>query len=108
MHKMQKTLGLGLSLIAILSFVALTAIGQDSMKQKTVTIQGKVSAVTDTTVTVIDDQKASQTITIDDKTKISKGGKDATSADIKPDDSVVVVASAGEGNALTAVTIKIT
>ena len=106
---MPKTLKFGVGLIAILCFVALTAIGQDTMKPpKTVTINGKVSAVTDTTLTVIDEQKASQTITIDAKTKISKAGKAATPADIKPDDAVVVVASKGEGNALTAVTIKVT
>jgi hypothetical protein len=109
MHRMPKTLTLGLGLIAILSFVALTGIGQETMKPpKTVTINGKVSAVTETTLTVIDDQKASQIIAIDAKTKIWKAGKDATAADIKPDDAVVVVATKGEGNALTAVTIKVT
>jgi uncharacterized protein DUF5666 len=106
---MPRTLILGLGLIAIVSFVALTAIGQDSMKApKTVTITGKVSAVDGSTLTVVDDQKASQIITIDAKTKVSKGGKDATAADIKADDAVVVVASKGADNALTAVTIKIT
>ena len=109
MHRMPKTFTLGLGLIAVLSFVVLTALGQDSMKaQNTVTINGKVTAVTGTTLTSVDDQKASQTVTIDAKTKVSKGGKDATAADIKPDDVVVVVASKGADDALTAVTVKIT
>src|ERR1041385_3004904 len=109
MQRMPRTLILGLGLIAIVSFVALTAIGQDSMKApKTVTITGKVSAVDASTLTVVDDQKASQIITIDAKTKVSKGGKAATAADIKPDDAVVVVASKDANNALTAVSIKIT
>ena len=103
---------LGLGVIAILSFFALTAIGQDTMKApkapKHVTINGKVSAVTDTSLTLVDDQKATQTIAIDAKTKISKAGKDATAADIKPDDVVVVTANQGADNTLTAVMIKVT
>jgi hypothetical protein len=109
MHKTPKMLTMGLGFIAILSFVAMTAIGQDSAKTpKTVTINGTVSAVNGTTLTVVDDQKASQTITIDANTKVSKGGKDATAADIKADDAVVVTASKDANNALTAVTIKVT
>jgi hypothetical protein len=36
-----------------------------------------------------------------------KGGKDATLADLKPDDMVVVVAKKGDGDALTAVKITV-
>lgn len=115
---MGSTLRLGLGLIAILSFVALTAIGQittesygqEPEKQKapeTITINGKVSAIDAVSVTVVDDQKASHTIGIDDKTKISKAGKDAKAADIKADDAVVIEARKGEGNVLTAITIKV-
>lgn len=78
------------------------------MSAQTITINGKVKAVTELTLTVVDDQKAEHTIGLAAKTKITKAGKDATAADIKADDSVVVVASKGEGNALTAVTITVT
>ncbi|PWT91394.1 MAG: hypothetical protein C5B55_08200 [Blastocatellia bacterium] len=121
MQRIRKTFRLGVGLISILSFVALTALGQitttawshsqeptTSKKPQTVTINGKVSAINETSLTVVDDQKASQTIAIDSKTKISKAGKAATIADIKPDDAVVVVATKGDGDALTAVTIKVT
>ena len=116
---MGKTLKLGLGLVAILSFVALTAIGQalatasysqDPEKQKmpeTITLNGKVSAIDAMSVTIVDDQKASTTIAIDAKTKISKAGKDAKAADIKADDAVVIEARKGEGDALTAITIKV-
>ena len=73
---------------------------------ETVTIDGKVSAVSETSVTVVDSKKAEKTIVIDTDTKITKSGKDATPADIKADDSVVVVAKA-EGDALKAISIKI-
>lgn len=117
---MQRTFKLGLGLISILSFVVLVAIWQatattnsyfqEPMTPKapqTVTISGKVSAVSDTSVTVVDDQKASQTVAIDAKTKISKAGKSAKAGDIKADDAVVIVAVKGEGDALTAVSIKV-
>jgi len=47
------------------------------------------------------------TVGIDAKTKITKAGKVVTAADIKPEDAVIVVAAKGEGDALTAVTIKV-
>ena len=117
-REMVKSLRLGLGLIAILSFVALTAIGQalvtasysqDPEKKKmpeTITLNGKVSAIDDMSVTIVDDQKASTTIAIDSKTKISKAGKNAKAADIKADDAVVIEARKGEGDALTAISIK--
>ena len=74
---------------------------------QTVTINGKVKEVTASALTVIDDQKAEQSIGLDAKTKITKAGKNATIVDIKADDAVVVVASKGEGGALTAVTVKV-
>jgi Domain of unknown function (DUF5666) len=122
---MGSTLRLALG-IAILS-LALTAIGQITTtaygqepekpkpeKQKpekpqpgeTITINGKVSAIDDMSITVVDDQKATHTIAIDAKTKISKAGKDAKAADIKAEDAVVVEARKGEADVLTAITIK--
>jgi hypothetical protein len=73
---------------------------------QTVTIDGKVSAVSETSVTVVDAKKAEKTIVIDANTKIMKSGKAATAADIKAEDSVVVVAKAN-GDALTAISINI-
>ena len=119
MQKSSRMLKLILGLIAIACLVVPNALGKittaqdpapkESSKQKaeTVTINGKVSAVTETTVTVVDDQKAEQTVAIDVKTKITKAGKKATAADIMAEDAVVVVASKGDGNSLTAIEIKI-
>jgi hypothetical protein len=104
-------------LLAIVSLATPAVIGQDSkQKQKpseeqtaaqTVTVDGTVSAVSETSVTVVDATKAETTITIDTKTKVTKSGKAATPADIKANDKVVVVATKGEGDALTAVSIKV-
>ena len=112
MVKMSRGLRLGFGLIANLSFVALTGIGQTPAKpaepqKDTVTVNGKVSAITDTSVTIVDDQQASHTFTIDAKTKISKAGKKANAADIKADDMAVVEASKGEGDTMTAVSITV-
>jgi len=79
---------------------------QEMMAQK-VTINGTVKSVSDSSLTVVDSEKAEQTISLDAKTQITKAGKAATAADIKADDSVVVVANKGEGT-LTAVTITVT
>jgi hypothetical protein len=117
---MSKTnkLGLGLGVLLATFLMISTGIGRSVSSQDpkpepgtekaapTVTIDGKVSAVSETSVTVVDAKKAEKTITIDANTKITKAGKAATPADIKADDAVVVVAK-GEGDVLTAVTIKI-
>ncbi len=84
---------------------SLPASTQEMMAKK-VTINGTVKSVTESTLTVVDSEKAEQTISLDAKTKIMKGGKAATAADIKADDSVVIVANKGEGT-LTAVTITV-
>lgn len=118
MLRNSRLLKFSLGLIAVASLIVPTAIGQITTAQtpqagpstqtpETVTINGKVSAVTDTSVTVVDDQKAEQVINIDAKTKITKAGKAAKAADLKADDAVTVVASKGEGNALTAISIKV-
>lgn len=75
--------------------------------ENTITINGTISAIDASAVTVVDDQKASHKIAIDTNTKISKAGKDATIADVKADDAVVVEARKGEGDALTAISIKV-
>src|SRR5215831_287490 len=118
MRKTARMFTLALGSVLATSLLVPTVIGQashqqpksDSQMQKsaqTVTIDGKVSAVSENSVTVVDSKKAENTITIDTNTKITKGGKAATAADIKADDSITVVASKGEGGALTAVSIKV-
>jgi hypothetical protein len=87
--------------------------GQDPQDQKmpvkpsdqTTTINGKVTTVTEVTVTVVDGAKNEHVITLGPNTKVTKGGKSATLADIKADDAVVVVATKDENEALTAVSI---
>ena len=76
-------------------------------KEDTITINGKVKSATADALTVVDDQNAEQTIALNGKTKITKAGKAAKAADIKADDAVVVIATKGEGGALTAMTITI-
>jgi preprotein translocase subunit YajC len=75
---------------------------------ETVTINGKVKAVTDTSLTIVDDKNTELTINLAAQTKITKAGKTATTTDIKANDAVVVVGNEGEDNALTAVTISVT
>jgi hypothetical protein len=110
-------------LVAILSAILITgtALAQQDSKKKTgsdgqtstekqdqtVTIKGKVTTVTDSTLTVVDASKKPQTITLDATTKVTKGGKDATVADLKTDDSVVVLAKKGEGDVLMAISITV-
>jgi hypothetical protein len=117
MRKTSRTLTLASSLLSIVSFATPAVIGQESQQKpktseqetaaQTVTVDGTVSAVSETSVTVVDATKAEKTITIDAKTKVTKAGKPATPGDIKANDKVVVVATKGEGDALTAVSIKV-
>ena len=111
------TLGLALVVAAVLAVPATFAIVQQPQQpapespsaqtQKTVTIKGTVSNVSEGSVTVLDSNKAEQKIAIDANTKITKAGKAATAADLKANDAIEVVASKGEGDALTAITIKV-
>ena len=116
---MSKSKKLGLIFGVLLATVLMisTGIAQSAQQEKpkdpgtqmtpqTVTIDGKVSAVSETSVTIVDSKKVEKTIVIDGTTKITKSGKVATPADIKADDTVVVVAKA-EGDALTAISIKV-
>jgi hypothetical protein len=115
MHKIFKAeavkLCFGLALVAM--WVVTPAIGQTTkvkdgqMSAQTVTINGKVKMASETALTVVDDQKAEVIVSLDAKTKITKGGKAATAADIKADDTVTVVATKGEGDTLTAKTITV-
>jgi hypothetical protein len=77
-------------------------------KSETVTFTGKVTAVSDTSLTIVDDQKAEHTVSLGAQTKITKAGKSAKAGDIKADDSVTVVAQKGDGDVFTAVSISVT
>lgn len=79
-----------------------------AQKMKTATINGTVSAVTDSAVTIVDSQKAEHTLAVTADTKVTKGGKDATIADVKADDVVAIEAVKGDGNTWTALKISVT
>ena len=76
-------------------------------KQKTSTINGTVSAVTDSAVTIVDTAKAEHVLAVTSETKVTKSGKDATLADVKANDAVVVVAKKGEDGSWTALKISV-
>jgi methionine-rich copper-binding protein CopC len=117
MEKTSRILVLSLGALLLISLVVPVSIAhpvtrsseqaQQEPAPKPITINGTVSTVSETSLTVLDAKKVEQTITIDANTKITKGGKAATATDIKANDSVVVVAQKGEGTALTAVSIKV-
>jgi hypothetical protein len=118
---MQKLLSaklvmLSIGFVFVVSLVVPTAIAQSTQinqatnvqdPAQTVTINGKVSAVSASTVTVVDAQKAEHLVVLDAKTMITKAGKAITPAEIKAEDLVAVVASKGEGDSLVAKTITI-
>ena len=76
-------------------------------KQKTSTINGTVSAVTDAAVTIVDSAKAEHTVAVTSETKVTKSGKDATLADVKANDAVTVEATKGEDGTWTALKIAV-
>ena len=76
-------------------------------KMKTAKLNGTVSAVTDSTLTIIDSQKAEHTLAVTSETKVTKGGKDAALADVKANDVVIVEAQQGEGGTWTALKIAV-
>jgi len=76
-------------------------------KMKTAMLNGTVSAVTDTALTIVDSTKAEHTVAVTSETKVTKAGKDATLADVKANDVVTVEVQKGEGNTLTALNISV-
>ena len=76
-------------------------------KTDTTTLNGTVSAITDSTVTIVDSQKAEHTLALTSDTKVTKAGKDATLADVKANDVVAVEAKKGEGDTWTALRISV-
>ncbi len=116
MNKLLRALGAAMLCVGLLS----TAIGamqdpaapaketKEKQKADTTTINGTVSAVTDSAVTIVDDQKAEHTVAVTGETKVTKAGKDATLADVKANDVVAVEVKKGDGDTWTAVKIAVT
>ena len=116
MSKILRALGaamlcLGLLSSAIMAKQEQTTPAKDPHKKehkaKTTTINGTVSAVTDSAVTIVDTEKAEHTLTVTSETKVMKGGKDATLADVKAHDVVAIEATKGEGNSWTTLKISV-
>lgn len=76
-------------------------------KAQTSTINGTVSAVTDSAVTIVDSAKAELTVAVNSETKVTKSGKDATLADLKANDNVTVEAKKGDDGTWTALKISV-
>jgi len=80
---------------------------QTKKEQKTATLNGTVSAVTDSALTIVDSQKAEHTLAVTSQTKVTKAGKDAALADVKANDVVTVEAQKGDDNTWTALSISV-
>jgi len=115
MSKLSRALGaamLCLGLLLSAGFVMAkqepTTPARDQMKkEKTAMINGTVSAVTDSTLTIVDSKKAEHTLAVTSDTKVTKAGKDAAIADVKANDVVTVEVKKGEGNTWTALKISV-
>jgi hypothetical protein len=115
MTKLPRALGAAMLGLALLSSASVMA-KQDpapakETKQKhkdTATINGTVSAVTDSAVTIVDGEKAEHTVAVTSDTKVTKAGKDATLADVKANDVVAIEVKKGDGDTWTAVKIAVT
>jgi hypothetical protein len=81
--------------------------GAAAQQANTVTITGMVTGGDKNVLTVTDDKNAEFKVTVTSDTKVSKAGKAATAADLKPNDKVTVQAKSGTDGALTAMTIDI-
>lgn len=78
-----------------------------AQKKNTTMINGTVSTVTDSALTIVDNEKAEHTLAITSETKVMKGGKDAVVADLKANDVVSIEAEKGEGNTWKALKIMV-
>lgn len=119
MTNLSRALGAAMLCLALLVLGSVTMAKQDPAKpaqdpaqkeekQKTSTINGTVSAVTDSTLTIVDGKKAEHTLAVTGETKVTKAGKDATLADVKANDIVTVEATKGADNTWTALKISVT
>jgi len=76
-------------------------------QDKTVTVSGKVTTISEAKVTIVDDQKSELTVALTPDTKITKGGKEVIVSDVKADDLVTILARKGDGDSLMAVRIVV-
>jgi len=119
MTKVLRALGAAMLCLGLLSSANILMAKQDQtmpakdMKKKeqkadTTTINGTVTTVTDSAVTIVDSQKAELTVSVTSETKVTKAGKDATLADVKGNDVVAIEAKKGEDGTWTALRISVT
>jgi hypothetical protein len=120
MTKLARALGAVMLCVGLLSSASVIMATQDPAppaqetkknkepKTDTATISGTVASVTDSTVTIVDSQKAEHTVAVTSDTKVTKAGKDATFADVKANDVVAIEAKKGDGNTWTALKISVT
>jgi len=72
-----------------------------------VTVSGRVTGGENDVLTVTDEQQAEHKLTVTGETKVTKGGQEASAADLKPNSKVTVQARKGSDGAWTAVSIDI-
>ena len=114
MSKISRALGAAMLCLGLLTSASVVIAKQDpatpakeKKEKQTTMINGTVSAVTDSALTVIDSEKAEHTLNVTSETKVTKGGKDAALADVKANDVVTIEAQKGEGNTWTALRISV-
>lgn len=119
MNKILRAVGAAMLCLGLLSSASTIMATQDpaapakdpgmkeKKKGKTTTLSGTVSAVSDSSVTIVDSQKGEHILAITSETKVTKAGKDATLADVKANDTVAVEAMKGEGDTWTALKIAV-
>jgi Domain of unknown function (DUF5666) len=116
MSKVSRALGAAMLCLGLLLSAGMVMAQQDPPakeqqqkkdKTKTTTLNGTVSAVTESALTIIDSEKAEHTLSVTSETKVTKGGKDAALGDVKANDVVTVEAQKGEGDTWTALRISV-
>ena len=116
MSKLPRALGAAMLCLGLLVSASVAIASQEQAapakdkakkEQKTTMINGTVSAVTDSALTIVDAEKAEHTLAVTSETKVTKAGKDAALTDVKANDVVTVEAQKGEGNTWTALRISV-
>ena len=114
MSKKLGALGAAMLCLGLLFSASIVMAGQDQTmtskekkEPKTITINGTVSAVTDSALTIVDSQKAEHTVTVTSETKVTKAGKDAALTDVKANDVATVEAKKGADGTWMAVKITV-
>ena len=115
MSKLPRGLGAAILCLGMLFSASITMAMKDPpmkpdkemQKEKTATISGTVTAVTDSALTIVDAQKAELTIAVTSETKVTKGGKEVALTDVKANDMVTIEAKKGAGDAWMALKIAV-